>query len=203
MPSKVRVPGRRGCDIAACSPISTCNLIPGALEAHVARQCTCSCPAPTLHVVMPRPLPQEPSGSEVSPLAASALATDGPWGTSGNGHASGTSDPASTGGSPSTRKPTAADNASGADLPPRGLPEWPMLRAEDGGRDVHHLHVALHRKGYECHSDDVQWWQYGDSTYNAVQVFQVRSDPAWAPLRSRGWRCWAVGGGVPRLAAAS
>lgn len=55
----------------------------------------------------------------------------------------------------------------------RNLQEWPTLRIEDGGRNVHHLHVALQRRGYSFQADDSQWWQFGDSTFNAVQVFQV------------------------------
>ena len=69
-----------------------------------------------------------------------------------------------------------AANDPHENLPARNLTEWPLLRDGDGNRDVHHLHVALQRKGYECHSDDTQWWQYGDSTFRAVQVFQVRAN---------------------------
>lgn len=42
---------------------------------------------------------------------------------------------------------------------------------------VVHMQVALSRRGFACHGDDAQWWQYGDSTYNAVQVFQVGLAP--------------------------
>ena len=38
---------------------------------------------------------------------------------------------------------------------------------------VHALHVALKQAGFSCSSDELQWWQYGDSTHGAVQVFQV------------------------------
>lgn len=39
---------------------------------------------------------------------------------------------------------------------------------------VHELHVALQRKGFWSGDDDMQWWQYGDSTISAVQTAQVR-----------------------------
>ncbi|KAK9811174.1 hypothetical protein WJX73_008388 [Symbiochloris irregularis] len=136
----------------------------------------------------PTPGSEGPAGQagEVSPLAFSALAEEDPSGFKGN-----TSSGAAIAGMPaipmepssamsesstSSSAPAASNGspaAAHADLPYRNLQEWPALRIEDGGRDVHHLHVALQRAGYSFGSDDAQWWQFGDSTYNAVQVFQA------------------------------
>lgn len=50
---------------------------------------------------------------------------------------------------------------------------WPTLIDGDGGRDVHSLHVALQNAGYSTSEDDTRWWQFGDSTMNALKTFQA------------------------------
>ncbi|KAK9839516.1 hypothetical protein WJX81_006803 [Elliptochloris bilobata] len=63
----------------------------------------------------------------------------------------------------------------------RGLPEtglaakWPILREGDGGREVHSLHIALSRAGFSCHEDELEWWQFGDTTFSALITFQACS----------------------------
>lgn len=80
---------------------------------------------------------------------------------------------AGSGSSGNGRSAPAQGDSAHADLPFRGLTEWPTLSDGDGGRNVHHLQVALRRKGFDCHNDDLLWWQYSDSTQSAVQYFQV------------------------------
>jgi len=53
----------------------------------------------------------------------------------------------------------------------------------DGGREVHAMQVALGRHGFHCGDDDMTWWMFGESTMNALRIYQV----SWV-----GW----VGGGV-------
>ena len=48
-----------------------------------------------------------------------------------------------------------------------------MLRDGDGGAAVHGLQVALDRMGFNPGKEDMQWWQFGDSTYGALQTMQV------------------------------
>ncbi|KAK9825805.1 hypothetical protein WJX74_009254 [Apatococcus lobatus] len=55
------------------------------------------------------------------------------------------------------------------------LKKWPMLREGDGGRTVHGLQVALDRMGFNPGREDMQWWQFGDSTYGALQTMQACS----------------------------
>lgn len=64
-----------------------------------------------------------------------------------------------------------AQNVHCADEAP--LTKWPMLREGDGGRAVHGLQVALDRMGFNPGKEDMQWWQFGDSTYGALQTMQV------------------------------
>ena len=53
------------------------------------------------------------------------------------------------------------------------LTKWPMLREGDGGAAVHGLQVALDRMGFNPGREDMQWWQFGDTTYGALQTMQV------------------------------
>ncbi len=53
-----------------------------------------------------------------------------------------------------------------------------MLREGDGGAAVHGLQVALDRMGFNPGKEDMQWWQFGDSTYGALQTMQV----GWAGM---------------------
>lgn len=53
--------------------------------------------------------------------------------------------------------------------------EWPVLLEGDGGREVHALQVALGEAGFSAGEEDIQWWQFGDSTLNAVKTFQACS----------------------------
>ena len=40
---------------------------------------------------------------------------------------------------------------------------------------VHSLQVALSNRGYFCGDEDMEWWQFGSSTFSALQTFQVGS----------------------------
>jgi len=40
---------------------------------------------------------------------------------------------------------------------------------------VHSLQIALSRNGYSCHEEELQWWQFGDTTFSALITFQVHS----------------------------
>lgn len=51
--------------------------------------------------------------------------------------------------------------------------EWPVLLEGDGGKEVHALHVLLENAGYWPGEDDLQWWQYGDSTVAAIKTCQA------------------------------
>ena len=53
--------------------------------------------------------------------------------------------------------------------------KWPVLIEGDGGHDVHALHVLLEDAGYSPGEDDVQWWQFGDSTIAALKTYQACS----------------------------
>lgn len=50
---------------------------------------------------------------------------------------------------------------------------WPVLLEGEGGQEVHALHVLLEQAGYWPGEDDVQWWQFGDSTMAAIKTFQA------------------------------
>ncbi|KAK9834103.1 hypothetical protein WJX84_000034, partial [Apatococcus fuscideae] len=72
-----------------------------------------------------------------------------------------------------------ADNhphvASPARAGGKTLTKWPMLREGDGGAAVHGLQVALDRMGFNPGREDMQWWQFGDTTYGALQTMQACS----------------------------
>ena len=40
---------------------------------------------------------------------------------------------------------------------------------------VHSLQIALSRQGFSCHEEELEWWQFGDTTYSALLTFQARS----------------------------
>jgi len=52
---------------------------------------------------------------------------------------------------------------------------WPVLLEGDGGQEVHSLHVALSTAGFDPGEEDARWWQFGDSTLNALKTFQACS----------------------------
>ena len=51
--------------------------------------------------------------------------------------------------------------------------KWPVLRLEDGGMEVHKLHVLLDSAGYYSGEEDMEWWSFGGSTENALGTFQA------------------------------
>lgn len=63
------------------------------------------------------------------------------------------------------------EQEAGAEKPRRS--KWPVVMDQDGGREVHALHVALSRHGFYCGDDDMQWWMFGDSTMMALRTYQA------------------------------
>ena len=51
--------------------------------------------------------------------------------------------------------------------------KWPVLRLDDGGMEVHKLHVLLDSFGYYSGEEDMEWWSFGGSTENALGTFQA------------------------------
>ncbi|GBF92273.1 hypothetical protein Rsub_05356 [Raphidocelis subcapitata] len=74
-----------------------------------------------------------------------------------------------------------ADEALSRVAAPGGAPrgaaapraKWPVVMDMDGGREVHALHVALHRAGFFCGDDDMRWWMFGEPTMNALRTYQA------------------------------
>jgi hypothetical protein len=78
------------------------------------------------------------------------------------------------------------------------LTKWPSLIDGDGGKAVHALHVLLDEAGFCAGGDDVRWWQYGDSTVNAVKTFQACSGiPESGATCVRTWQALMPPGSVP------
>ena len=50
---------------------------------------------------------------------------------------------------------------------------WPTVLEGEGGQVVHALHVLLSDAGYYPCDDEIQWWQFGDSTVAAIKTFQA------------------------------
>lgn len=50
---------------------------------------------------------------------------------------------------------------------------WPTVLEGEGGQVVHALHVLLSDAGYYPCDDELQWWQFGDSTVAAIKTFQA------------------------------
>ena len=50
---------------------------------------------------------------------------------------------------------------------------WPTVLEGEGGQIVHALHVLLSDAGYYPCDDELQWWQFGDSTVAAIKTFQA------------------------------
>jgi len=47
------------------------------------------------------------------------------------------------------------------------------LHLDDGGKEVLLLQRLLERKGFDCDEEDIEWWQFGPSTEQALLVFQA------------------------------
>ncbi|KAG2494501.1 hypothetical protein HYH03_007270 [Edaphochlamys debaryana] len=66
---------------------------------------------------------------------------------------------------------------------------WPVLMEGDGGKEVHALQVALSNAGFHPSDDDMRWWQFGDTTNNALRYFQGCSGlPESGVADERTWR---------------
>ena len=51
--------------------------------------------------------------------------------------------------------------------------KWPVLRLEDGGMEVHKLHVLLDSAGYYSGEEDMEWWALGAAPRAALGTFQA------------------------------
>ena len=66
---------------------------------------------------------------------------------------------------------------------------WPVLREGDGGVLVLKLQLLLRHAGFYPDDDDTRWWQYGDSTVEAVKFFQACSSlPETGTVAEPTWR---------------
>jgi hypothetical protein len=86
--------------------------------------------------------------------------------------------------STSAAAPLSSPPAIGADAgagSPDKYAKWPVVMDQDGGREVHALHIALEAQGYHCGEDEMTWWMFGERTLNALKTFQVRARHARAP----------------------
>lgn len=76
--------------------------------------------------------------------------------------------------------------------------KWPVLIEGDGGREVHALHVGLEKAGFSAGEDDTQWWQFGDTTMNALKTFQACSGlPESGVCDERTWKALLGEAAVP------
>ena len=80
-----------------------------------------------------------------------------------------------SGSSSSTFFPLSMKNIS---PPPPSLPsvtriKWPVIQDGDGGAEVRAMQAALTNAGFYCGEEDMQWWQVGEPTRQALLTFQA------------------------------
>jgi peptidoglycan hydrolase-like protein with peptidoglycan-binding domain len=77
---------------------------------------------------------------------------------------------------------------------------WPILLEGEGGQVVHALHTLLCEAGFYPSDDELQWWQFGDSTVAAIKTFQACNGMAESgTVDARLWRLLAGDGAHPSL----
>ncbi|KAG2424695.1 hypothetical protein HXX76_014271 [Chlamydomonas incerta] len=82
-------------------------------------------------------------------------------------------------------------SSSGRGTAKAGEPQarWKVLMEGDGGKEVHALQVALSNCGFHTDEDDMLWWQFGDSTLNALRFYQSCNGlPESGVCDERTWR---------------
>jgi peptidoglycan hydrolase-like protein with peptidoglycan-binding domain len=63
--------------------------------------------------------------------------------------------------------------SSSSPLPaPAAVKKWPIIQEGDGGADVRSMQAALTNVGFYCGEEDMQWWQVGEPTRQALLTFQ-------------------------------
>eukprot|EP01025_Chloroclados_australasicus_P011982 TRINITY_DN1541_c0_g2_i3.p2 TRINITY_DN1541_c0_g2~~TRINITY_DN1541_c0_g2_i3.p2 ORF type:complete len:641 (-),score=117.30 TRINITY_DN1541_c0_g2_i3:455-2377(-) len=72
-------------------------------------------------------------------------------------------------------KPQESESKQVSKSSKNGVSGWPVLMEGDGGKETHALQVVLGRKGYYCGGEDVEWWQFGSTTLEAMKTFQACS----------------------------
>ena len=55
---------------------------------------------------------------------------------------------------------------------PAAVKKWPIIQEGDGGADVRSMQAALTNVGFYCGEEDMQWWQVGEPTRQALLTFQ-------------------------------
>jgi len=77
---------------------------------------------------------------------------------------------------------------------------WPTVLEGEGGQVVHALHVLLTDAGYYPDDDELQWWQFGDTTVAAIKTFQACSGmPETGTCNERLWKMLAGDDADPSL----
>jgi peptidoglycan hydrolase-like protein with peptidoglycan-binding domain len=124
-------------------------------------------PAAALEAAQPT-MPQQPAAA---PAWDSLFAADanGAQESASNGSAGGPGAAAATAGQPAGHVAPPYRPAPSAAPPPS---RWPVVRMDDGGREVHWLQCALERAGCYCGEDEMMWWQFGMATESALRTFQ-------------------------------
>eukprot|EP01024_Parvocaulis_polyphysoides_P042079 TRINITY_DN3855_c0_g1_i1.p1 TRINITY_DN3855_c0_g1~~TRINITY_DN3855_c0_g1_i1.p1 ORF type:complete len:625 (-),score=149.81 TRINITY_DN3855_c0_g1_i1:540-2414(-) len=67
---------------------------------------------------------------------------------------------------------------------------WPVLMEGDGGKEVHALQVSLGKQGFYCGGEDIEWWQFGSTTVEALKSFQECNKLPVSGVSDS--RCWKV-----------
>ena len=69
---------------------------------------------------------------------------------------------------------------------------WPTVLEGEGGQVVHALHVLLSDAGFYPNDDELQWWQFGDTTVAAIKTFQACNGmPETGTCNERLWKMLA------------
>ena len=69
---------------------------------------------------------------------------------------------------------------------------WPTVLEGEGGQVVHALHVLLTDAGYYPDDDELQWWQFGDTTITAIKTFEACNGmPETGTCNERLWKMLA------------
>jgi hypothetical protein len=77
---------------------------------------------------------------------------------------------------PASAPAAPSDSPAAATTPPaqnKGERPWPILAEMDGGRTVRRLQLALTEAGFHCGEDEMQWWQFGQTTLESLRTFQA------------------------------
>lgn len=77
---------------------------------------------------------------------------------------------------------------------------WPTVLEGEGGQMVHALHVLLSDAGFYPNDDELQWWQFGDTTVAAIKTFQACNGmPETGTCNERLWKMLAGDNADPSI----